>query len=157
MVIKNFTPEGKSIGELLYSLDAFEVPPYQRDYSWQKEDLEDFWKDINKANTDDYHFFGSMLFQTVIEGDNKRNYVIDGQQRFTTISILLAVIRDLLNSGEIDDKVDASINHQYLIKKITGNRQIKKFTLNLRNRDFFYHFACNFWNTSTQNNNCKNK
>ena len=136
MVIKNFTPEGASIGSLLYSMDVYEVPPYQRDYSWKKIHLEDFWKDINNFSGD-YHFFGSMLFQTVTEGENKKMYVIDGQQRFTTITVLLAVIRDFLLKE--NDVKDATLTQQKIIQDVSSDKKIRKITLNLRNRDFFYH------------------
>jgi hypothetical protein len=72
----------------------YEVPNFQRPYSWNAEQLEDFWDDVVLARGD--FFFGS----TVTWVSNKRDLfndtysIIDGQQRLTTSAIFLSVVRD---------------------------------------------------------------
>lgn len=80
-----------SIGDLLTS-GYYVIPRFQRPYSWDSENISDFWNDtvVNKAP--DY-FIGSMVVYTL--GERKFG-VVDGQQRLTTIMILLSVLRDRL-------------------------------------------------------------
>lgn len=70
--------------------DTYLIPDYQREYSWGKEELEDLWDDLIyiENNTDDKHFFG----QIVVNNTEKEKYIIDGQQRATTSTILLCII-----------------------------------------------------------------
>ena len=79
----------------------FYVPRFQRDYSWDIEQWDDLWMDIESmlANHDE-HYMGYLVLQTQ---DEKNYYIIDGQQRFTTIILLiLAAIKNierLMDSG----------------------------------------------------------
>jgi hypothetical protein len=74
----------------------YEVPNFQRPYSWTRDQLIDFWDDVILAKGD--FFFGS----TVTWVSEKRDLfsdtysIIDGQQRLTTSAILLSVVRDAL-------------------------------------------------------------
>ncbi|MGW3441994.1 DUF262 domain-containing protein [Streptomyces sp. NPDC001076] len=82
----------------------YEVPNFQRPYSWTQEQLGDFWNDVILAKGD--FFFGS----TVTWVSEKRALfndtysIIDGQQRLTTSTILLSVVRDTLR--DVADKYD---------------------------------------------------
>lgn len=70
----------------------YKIPRFQRPYSWDAENIQEFWDDIIRDNPPDY-FIGSM----VVYKDGKQRYgVVDGQQRLTTITILLCVLRDKL-------------------------------------------------------------
>ena len=65
----------------------YNVPRFQRDYSWEEEQWEDLWEDIIKAVTSrSGHYMGYLVLQS---SDNKNFTVIDGQQRLTTISIFI--------------------------------------------------------------------
>ena len=66
----------------------YQIPPYQRPYAWTKNNCEDLYTDI--MENDAGYFVGSMI--TVIEPDTKTNMIIDGQQRFTTLSLFLIAI-----------------------------------------------------------------
>ncbi|GHQ84408.1 hypothetical protein VN0410_06700 [Helicobacter pylori] len=74
------------------------IPIYQRLYSWEKEQCKQLWDDIIKIGRDDKmdrHFIGSILY--VIDSITHSNNVlliIDGQQRLTTITLLLTALRD---------------------------------------------------------------
>ncbi|KOY77017.1 hypothetical protein RZ71_09160 [Apilactobacillus kunkeei] len=86
----------------LISDNCYNVPSYQRHYSWDKESLNDFWDDLVDVmeGYQDSHFIGQVVTYV---NDNVQE-VIDGQQRLTTISILLAVVLDKIN--KIFDDVD---------------------------------------------------
>src|SRR5258706_12011622 len=70
----------------------YKIPRFQRTYSWTRENIQDFWDDVVRDNPIDY-FIGSMV---VFKEGNQRFGVVDGQQRLTTIMILLAAIRNAL-------------------------------------------------------------
>lgn len=77
--------------ERLFTSDFLVIPRFQRPYSWDDENLEDFWHDVVKAEGEDY-FIGSMV---LYESGRQQYGVVDGQQRLTTITILLCVIRNV--------------------------------------------------------------
>lgn len=80
-----------SLGELLGQKRVqLQVPPYQRAYAWTNEQIDDLWDDIIAA-LGSRHFIGSI----VLAIENSQNpQIIDGQQRLTTLTILLGLLRD---------------------------------------------------------------
>ncbi len=85
------------------------IPIYQRVYSWEKEQCKELWDDIIKVGGDDKmdgHFIGSILYvlDGITHSDNTL-LIIDGQQRLTTITLLLTALRDHLSDKrkEIED------------------------------------------------------
>jgi hypothetical protein len=75
---------------------AFEVPPYQREYSWLEDEVLEFWNDLHKALGDDAYFLGLVILTE--EGD--RRQVVDGQQRILTLTLLAAALyHDAMASG----------------------------------------------------------
>jgi uncharacterized protein with ParB-like and HNH nuclease domain len=77
--------------ELLGNGRIYRVPPYQRDYSWEEEQWEDLWNDIQelRKNREVSHYMGAL----VVEGKSDREFlIIDGQQRLATLSILALVV-----------------------------------------------------------------
>lgn len=83
--------------EGLFKENKFNIPFYQRDYAWKKDEIDDLWNDLMDVvkGYQDTHFFGQIVTYSGREKDD----LIDGQQRLTTSSILLAAINNL--SGEI--------------------------------------------------------
>ncbi|MDN3639478.1 DUF262 domain-containing HNH endonuclease family protein [Simiduia curdlanivorans] len=104
----------------------FHIPRFQRPYSWDDENLNDFWDDVIVNQSDDY-FIGSMV---VYRKDKQQYGVVDGQQRLTTITILLCVIRDyFLRNGSQDlaegvhqlvERKDRSNKNEYVLKTETS-------------------------------------
>ncbi|GHP55595.1 hypothetical protein JP0044_13160 [Helicobacter pylori] len=109
------------------------IPIYQRLYSWEKEQCKELWDDIIKIGGNDKmdgHFIGSILYvlDGITHSDNAL-LIIDGQQRLTTITLLLTALRDHL-SNEVKRK---EIENHYLIN---SNRDSdKKFRLILSESD----------------------
>jgi uncharacterized protein with ParB-like and HNH nuclease domain len=87
----------------------FKIPDYQRGYSWEKDQLEDLVKDIEHiSNNNHKHYTGTIV---ITEGqENGRFDVVDGQQRLTTLIILLNAIYNA------DTKNFSSINDLFLIR-----------------------------------------
>ncbi|GAA7037486.1 DUF262 and DUF1524 domain-containing protein [Helicobacter pylori] len=107
------------------------IPIYQRLYSWEKKQCKQLWDDIIKIGGNDKmdgHFIGSILY--VLDGNKHSDntlLIIDGQQRLTTITLLLTALRDHLSDKrkEIED--------HYLIN--SDKDSDKKFRLILSESD----------------------
>lgn len=109
------------------------IPIYQRLYSWEKEQCKQLWDDIIKIGGNDKmdgHFIGSILYvlDGITHSDNAL-LIIDGQQRLTTITLLLTALRDHL-SDEVKRK---EIEDHYLINSDKDGD--KKFRLILSESD----------------------
>ncbi|BEE28609.1 DUF262 domain-containing protein [Helicobacter pylori] len=74
---------------------VFEIPSYQRGYAWQKEQLEDFWNDLEHVSKlgDKFHYMHSLtLRESENEFESSAFEIIDGQQRLATSLILLGLL-----------------------------------------------------------------
>ncbi|GAA9672047.1 DUF262 and DUF1524 domain-containing protein [Helicobacter pylori] len=109
------------------------IPIYQRLYSWEKEQCKQLWDDIIKIGGNDKmdgHFIGSILYVLdSITHSNNALLIIDGQQRLTTITLLLTALRNHL-SDEVKRK---EIENRYLINSDKDGD--KKFRLILSESD----------------------
>ncbi len=99
--------------------NQFVIPIYQRLYSWKKEQCEQLWDDIIKIGGNDKangHFIGSILY--VRDGNTHSSplLIIDGQQRLTTITLLLIALRNRLSDEvKILEKFSRKKIESYLI------------------------------------------
>jgi uncharacterized protein with ParB-like and HNH nuclease domain len=88
-----FQPFLRDIKDILKS-DFYSIPRFQRPYSWSSENLEDFWRDVVVDNNEGY-FIGPM----VAYAETKELFnIVDGQQRITSITLALCVLRDLFEN-----------------------------------------------------------
>lgn len=99
----NFSTSNQTFRQVFGNGLAYNVPRFQRDYSWTSDEWDDLWQDISGTisnNGEPAHYMGYLVLQTK---DNKNFEVIDGQQRLTTLSLLvlsvLKVLEDLANAG----------------------------------------------------------
>ncbi|GAA7011236.1 DUF262 and DUF1524 domain-containing protein [Helicobacter pylori] len=119
----------------------FVIPIYQRVYSWEKEQCKRLWDDITKIGGDDKmdgHFIGSILYVLdSITHSNNALLIIDGQQRLTTITLLLTALRDHLNDeDEFLEKFSCQkIQNRYLINSDEKDDKRFKFILSEPDRD----------------------
>ena len=77
----------------------FTIPRYQRRYSWQERQCQELWLDIHRAATrDEGHFSGTILYDEVVQPDADSSStelsIVDGQQRITTLMLMLAALRN---------------------------------------------------------------
>jgi uncharacterized protein with ParB-like and HNH nuclease domain len=91
----------RNVQEVL-SLGYYNIPRFQRPFSWEKTQVEDFWSDTITDNTTDY-FIGSMV---VYEEDRagKSFGIVDGQQRLTTITLTLCALRNAFEKQGFHDQ-----------------------------------------------------
>ncbi|TVP68442.1 MAG: DUF262 domain-containing protein [Leptolyngbya sp. LCM1.Bin17] len=102
--------------ETLLDGSYFHIPRFQRPYSWDNENINDFWEDVVVNQNDDY-FIGSMV---VFKKSKQQFGVVDGQQRLTTITILLCVIRDFFLELQCEDLAKGI--HQLIERKDRNNK-----------------------------------
>ena len=132
-----------SFNDIIGNGKIYKVPDFQRDYSWDEDNWEDLWNDILTINeNNESHYMGSIVLLN--KGDS--NYqIIDGQQRFTTLSIIsLAVISKLkelaLNNIEKEENTER-VN--LLMKDYIGQKDSVSLTYSSKlflneNNDSFY-------------------
>ncbi|WP_201512928.1 DUF262 domain-containing protein [Psychrobacter alimentarius] len=109
----NFNTTNSTFRQLLGNGLRYSVPPFQRDYSWSDLEWEELWQDIEALFVEDAesaHYMGYLVLQTT---NNKQFDIIDGQQRLTTLSILilagLSFLKDMVSNS-----IDADRNSQRL-------------------------------------------
>ncbi|GAA8099484.1 DUF262 and DUF1524 domain-containing protein [Helicobacter pylori] len=118
----------------------FVIPIYQRVYSWEKEQCKQLWDDIVKTGGNDQmngHFIGSIVFvqDGIYTTSHNELLIIDGQQRLTTITLLLTALRNhLSDEDEFLEKFSRQkIQNRYLINSDEDGD--KKFRLILSESD----------------------
>jgi hypothetical protein len=113
---------------------AFEIPPYQRPYAWELEQtrqlLSDLVEEMDKPNPNGgTYFLGSVVL--IKPPADPKSQVVDGQQRLTTLTILLSVLRDLTKDSE-----QRSARAQFVLQKANPDLGIdQRCRLLLRRED----------------------
>lgn len=123
-----FKPQAKSIKQIFGDADSYyQIPDYQRPYSWETEQIEELWDDVFNAmeTNQETYFLGAVILAS------KGEYyeVIDGQQRLTTLTILLCVARDLYLSEErsVKNSIRSLIDDKFRLRLITQSKNQSKF------------------------------
>jgi uncharacterized protein with ParB-like and HNH nuclease domain/predicted transport protein len=101
----------------------FVIPIYQRNYSWEEQECRQLWNDIIRSGSNDAisaHFIGSIVY--VEKGlyhvtSQSPLLVIDGQQRLTTISLLLAALEKIIIGEPIEGFNSRKIHNYYLVNR----------------------------------------
>ncbi len=129
---------------------SYQVPIYQRDFSWEKDEWEDLWNDIEEIPNDKTHYLGYLVLQQIDE-TGESYLIIDGQQRITTLSILsLAVCKLLKDWSEQGIETENNlIRYEEERKRYIGNFSTSrlatdpKLNLNRNNNSFYKSFLLN--------------
>jgi hypothetical protein len=115
------TPNALTINQLFSAAnEQFVIPAYQRRYSWRERQINELIDDIALTETSDTHLLGSIVCLTGhhTAGLNQLE-LVDGQQRLTTIAILLECIRQRLEGMEEKDAV-ADLSRLLTAKALGG-------------------------------------
>ena len=129
--MKNFESELKL--KDVFTETLFRVPDYQRGYSWDSEQLDDLWEDLDNLYEAKEHYTGLItITETKIQDAGwtgfRVYYVIDGQQRLTTLVILLKVLIEKakqLGMKELDSLPISDVVQKYLYRINTNNNALK--------------------------------
>lgn len=138
-----FEPGSPTFNELIGNGKVFDVPRYQRDYAWEEEDWDDLWNDILGIPSEQIHYMGYVVLQRT--ADARRHWIIDGQQRVTTLSILVLAVVGQLEAWiaqnidrEANERRVAILKKSYLeVETAATLTPVSKLNLN-RNNDAFY-------------------
>lgn len=100
----------------------FVIPVYQRNYDWKIENCKQLYDDLIKVIRENKrsHFFGSIVSSYNPDGDNEEYQIIDGQQRLTTVSLLLLAMYNLMEKGvltPVDSTLKTRVYEDYLVDK----------------------------------------
>ena len=95
-----------SIHDLLAYPSVLQMPAYQRQYSWEVQQLEDLWNDLFYLDSGKRYFFGTILLKRTTEanpGSGEVFEIIDGQQRLATVMILIqSILNELADLGQLE-------------------------------------------------------
>jgi uncharacterized protein with ParB-like and HNH nuclease domain len=134
----------KTYRQLMGNGLRYEIPKFQRDYTWETEQWDDLWQDIRAliTNEDSEHYMGYLVLQT---SNNKEFKIIDGQQRLTTMSLLilatLRCLKELVDAGtdpennlkRKDNLLNSYIGYIDPVTLISNN----KLKLNRNSNDYY--------------------
>lgn len=135
------TPSEKSLSQILQiegNQEHYFIPKYQRPYKWGRDNWDDLIRDIGE---DADHFMGSIICvprtnDTAAPGEEKYFELIDGQQRLTTISLLLCAIYQKLEDSRPTDEDSETVHSDFLLlrngiaKKLVKEKPIKQLSPN---------------------------
>ena len=131
--------EEKELLRFLEGTDKnFIIPIYQRNYDWKKENCKQLFDDLENLMSKklNIHFFGSIVCKPE---DMEKIIIIDGQQRITTISLLLlAIYNNIKNRNiEVNASLDEKILNEYLINKYSPKDEKIKLKPIKKDREAF--------------------
>lgn len=139
-----------NLNEILGNGKIYRVPPFQRDYSWDRDNWDDLWNDIDIASSNrSAHYMGSVVLQST---NSKEYLIIDGQQRFTTLTLLtLAVINTIqtfvdrgIDIEQNKERIDILMRQYIGQKDPTSLTYSSKLFLNENNDSFFQNRLIRF-------------
>jgi len=125
-----------SLLTFLKKAEQFVIPIYQRTYSWTEKQCRQLWDDIIRAGTHDdisVHFIGSIVYvaqDLALVTQQTPMLVIDGQQRLTTITLILEALARAVGEDEpVDGFSDIKIRHHYLCNALERGDRYHKLLL----------------------------
>lgn len=107
--MKDMEVNTRPLKEIFHQANFLSIPFYQRPFSWDKENFEDLIDDLLSADFAQDYFLGTGVFHKTSEPANYD--IVDGQQRFTSLMILLACLRD-----RIEDQAFSKGIHEKIVQ-----------------------------------------
>ena len=108
-------PTNQSFQELIGNGIKYQVPRFQRDYAWDRQQWEDLWADIETIAEEQFHYMGYIVLQRKGQYDFE---VIDGQQRLITLSLLiLAAMKNIQVLVDKKQEIDANTQRLNVLKE----------------------------------------
>lgn len=125
--------EERTISKILTEQIRYEIPPYQRPYSWEKGNVEQLLDDVWDAfeADDEEYFIGSLI--TIERSKDELYDVVDGQQRLTTLNLIFARLRDA-----VSEPAKSTLGKRVLPKnELTGEEETPRLKLRQKDQSFF--------------------
>lgn len=119
------------IKDILHKANFLAVPFYQRPFSWDEEHFEDLIDDLLGADQNQDYFLGTAVLHKT--GDPSDFDIVDGQQRFTSLMILLACLRDLIE----DEKFSKGLHEKIVQEENEVDSIPEKIRLTVKDHDIY--------------------
>lgn len=147
-----FEPKNETFLEMFGNGKKFYVPKFQRDYSWTEENWDDFWLDIieletanletkkNNQDNESFHYMGYLVLE---KSGEKKFQIIDGQQRITTINILILAALKAISECQNESPADIKSRSDGIRNRFIGEMDYvslltdRKLHLNVNNDRFY--------------------
>lgn len=116
----------------------FEIPRFQRPYAWTTEEVSELLDDLLYAmngNDQEPYFLGSVI---LIKRDDPKSQIVDGQQRITTLTILLCSLRELADEdfrSSVDEYIRQTAN------ELSGAEEVVRVQLRHQDQSFFHRYV----------------
>ena len=128
----------KNLDKVLCNDYLFQIPVFQRPYAWTTEEanelLDDLLFSMDRDEQEPY-FLGSIV---LIKEDNPDSQVVDGQQRLTTLTMLLCSLRELAD-GDVKSLIDGRIRQKP--DPLIGAREVVRVELRRQDQSFFHRYV----------------
>lgn len=128
--------------DVIEKAPQFQIPLYQRMYSWTERECRQLWDDIVRAGENEaikVHFIGSVVYvEKEMSGITHKSpvLVIDGQQRLTTVTLLLTALAHIVGDSEPLDGFSADkIKSYYLVNEKESDERYYKLVLSQTDKD----------------------
>lgn len=118
-----------TLSELFDKESFYEIPSFQRPFSWDEDNFRDLIDDLLETDAKSQYFLGSIVYYS----ENGDRMVVDGQQRLTSLMILLACIRDLVD----EDKVKSDLQGLIIQPEDTVREIDRRDRLLVKDHDMF--------------------
>ena len=131
----DFETEFKSIKEIITAPRQYVIPRFQREYVWRKEQVDMLWEDIwecitfdakkSEIQTEDYFLGTIVTYKDKNDPLDMKRYLVDGQQRLITLTIIFSVLESLFKEEEDGENLSAAI-FTYVIGKDDNGKEYEK-------------------------------
>lgn len=132
----------QTFGSLMRESTRIAVPIYQRDYAWKKDQLDDLWEDllheVNDEPLDRNLFLGAIVFNVETRRGQTESDLVDGQQRLTTLSLLLGALWHRLGdvetrkSGRLQERIEEMLFDRNVRPSESWEQNDRGWSLRLR-------------------------
>lgn len=134
-------PSIQTLGQILYSPSQYVIPVFQRNYRWERPQWEKLWTSLLEIQSPEKrgnHFMGFLVFVPGLAqpGQHTTFHLIDGQQRLTTSSIVLAAIRNVARDAGQAELAD-EIHQYYLVHPLKKGEQHYRLLPKERDHDSY--------------------
>jgi hypothetical protein len=131
MSFMSMEPINQTFQEMMSNGVKYQIPRFQRDYTWKSEQWEDLWSDIETLPKEKYHYMGYIVLQRQSQHDYT---VIDGQQRLITLSlVILAAMKHIEKLIQVGNEADDNqVRLEELRRRFIGARN--PISLNVDNK-----------------------
>lgn len=133
--MKDLEVKTLAVKDILHKANFLSVPFYQRPFSWDEEHFEDLMDDLLGADATQEYFLGTAVLQKT--GDPSDFDIVDGQQRFTSLMILLACLRDLIE----DEKFSKGLHEKIVQEENEVDSIPEKIRLTVKDHDIYHQIV----------------